>query len=30
MHHFAYKNGVLHAEECSLEAVASQFGTPHE
>ena len=28
MHHFAYKDGVLHAEDCSLEAIAAQFGTP--
>jgi diaminopimelate decarboxylase len=28
MHHFAYKDGILHAEDCSLEAIASEFGTP--
>jgi diaminopimelate decarboxylase len=28
MHHFAYAGGVLHAEECSLEAIAERYGTP--
>ena len=28
MHHFAYKNGVLHAEEVSLDALANEVGTP--
>jgi diaminopimelate decarboxylase len=28
MHHFAYRNGKLHAETVSLEAIASQAGTP--
>lgn len=28
MHHFAYRNGVLHAEEASLEAIAEAVGTP--
>jgi diaminopimelate decarboxylase len=28
MHHFTYKGGILHAEDCSLEAIAAQFGTP--
>ena len=28
MHHFAYVDGVLHAEDCSLEAIAAEFGTP--
>jgi diaminopimelate decarboxylase len=28
MHHFAYKGGVLHAEDVSLDALASEVGTP--
>jgi diaminopimelate decarboxylase len=28
MHHFAYKDGVLHAEEVSLAAIADEVGTP--
>ena len=28
MHHFAYKGGVLHAEDVSLDAIASEVGTP--
>lgn len=28
MDHFSYRDGVLHAEEVSLEDIASQFGTP--
>ncbi|MFQ5625303.1 MAG: diaminopimelate decarboxylase [Methyloligellaceae bacterium] len=28
MHHFAYKGGVLHAEDVSLDAIASGVGTP--
>ncbi|MEQ8178443.1 MAG: diaminopimelate decarboxylase [Amphiplicatus sp.] len=28
MHHFTYKNGVLHAEDASLEQVAASVGTP--
>ena len=28
MHHFAYRNGVLSAEEVSLEAIADEVGTP--
>lgn len=28
MHHFARRNGVLHAEEASLEAIAEAVGTP--
>ena len=28
MHHFAYRNGVLHAEDVSLETVAEAVGTP--
>ncbi len=28
MHHFAYVNGVLHAEEVALPELAAQFGTP--
>lgn len=28
MHHFAYRNGVLHCENVSLEAVARELGTP--
>ena len=28
MHHFAYRNGVLHCEDVSLEAVARELGTP--
>ena len=28
MHHFAYKDGVLHAEDVSLDVIASEAGTP--
>ncbi|MBB5517233.1 diaminopimelate decarboxylase [Amphiplicatus metriothermophilus] len=28
MHHFAYRNGVLHAEDASIEAIAAAVGTP--
>lgn len=28
MHHFAYKNGVLHAEDVALPAIAEAVGTP--
>ncbi len=28
MHHFSYKDNTLHAEEVSLEQIASQVGTP--
>ena len=28
MHHFAYRNGVLHAEAVSLDTLAAQVGTP--
>jgi diaminopimelate decarboxylase len=28
MHHFAYRNGVLHAEAVNLAAIAEQVGTP--
>jgi diaminopimelate decarboxylase len=28
MHHFAYKNGVLHAEDVNLQALAEEVGTP--
>jgi diaminopimelate decarboxylase len=28
MHHFSYRNGVLHAEEVSLTAIADEVGTP--
>ena len=28
MHHFAYRDGVLHAEAVSLDALADQVGTP--
>ena len=28
MHHFTYKNGVLHCEDVSLEAIAAEAGTP--
>jgi len=28
MHHFAYRNGVLHAEAVNLAAVAEKVGTP--
>src|SRR5262245_53355162 len=28
MHHFAYRDGVLHAEEVSLAAIAEEVGTP--
>ena len=28
MSHFSYRNGVLHAEQVSLQALAAQFGSP--
>src|SRR4026209_2361731 len=28
MHHFAYRDGVLHAEQVNLDALASAIGTP--
>ncbi len=28
MSHFSYRNGVLHAEDMPLPALAAQFGTP--
>src|SRR4029078_7967575 len=28
MHHFAYRDGVLHAEQVNLDALASAVGTP--
>ena len=28
MHHFTYKNGVLHAEDVSIETIAAAVGTP--
>ncbi len=28
MHHFAYRNGIMHCEDVSLEAVARELGTP--
>src|SRR5215470_3292054 len=28
MHHFAYRGGVLHAEDVSLAAIAAEVGTP--
>src|SRR5712671_7351027 len=28
MHHFAYRNGVLHAEAVNLDTLATQVGTP--
>jgi diaminopimelate decarboxylase len=28
MHHFAYRDGVLHAEDVNLEALADEVGTP--
>ena len=28
MHHFTYKNGVLHAEDVSLQTIAAHVGTP--
>lgn len=28
MHHFDYRNGILHAEDVSLERIASDVGTP--
>ena len=28
MHHFAYKNGVLHAEDVDLQVLAAEVGTP--
>lgn len=28
MDHFSYRNGMLHAEDCALSAIAQQVGTP--
>lgn len=28
MNHFGYRNGVLHCEDVSLEAIARELGTP--
>src|SRR6476619_6902127 len=28
MHHFAYRNGILHAEDVPLPAIAAEVGTP--
>jgi diaminopimelate decarboxylase len=28
MHHFSYRNGVLHAEDVALDAIAREVGTP--
>ena len=28
MHHFAYRNGVLHAEDVPLDRIAAEVGTP--
>lgn len=28
MHHFAYRNGILYAEECNLSEIAGTVGTP--
>ena len=28
MHHFAYRNGVMHCEDVSLETIARELGTP--
>ncbi len=28
MHHFSYRNGVLHAEDVSLRTLAEEIGTP--
>ena len=28
MHHFAYRNGVMHCEDVSLETIAREVGTP--
>ena len=28
MHHFAYRNGVLHAEDVSIRTIAAEVGTP--
>ena len=28
MHHFSYKNGILHAEDVSIPAIAEAIGTP--
>jgi len=28
LHHFAYKNGVLHGEDLSIETIAAEVGTP--
>ncbi|MEN3931702.1 diaminopimelate decarboxylase [Microvirga sp. W0021] len=28
MHHFSYRNGVLHAEDVSIPSIADQIGTP--
>ena len=28
MHHFAYRDGVLHAEDVDLNLIAEEIGTP--
>ena len=28
MHHFAYRNGIMHAEDVDLTALAREIGTP--
>jgi hypothetical protein len=28
MHHFAYRDGVMHAEDVDLRAIAAEVGTP--
>ena len=28
MHHFAYRNGVMHAEDVALDRIAGEVGTP--
>ncbi len=28
MHHFSYRRGILHAEDCALDAIARDVGTP--
>ena len=28
MHHFAYRDGILHAEDVSLAVIAEEIGTP--
>ena len=28
MHHFAYRDGMLHAEDVAIAAIAAQVGTP--